>query len=81
MWVATLPTAVFIVSTSLAAWRTRSVPAWVAWAGVAFALLNAAFIAVGPIGWMLLSTLIFSIAWVRRDAPEREASGVVAAAI
>jgi MFS family permease len=81
VWVATLPAAVFIVSTSLAAMRTRVVPAWVAWAGVAFAVLNAAFITVGPIGWMLLWTLIFSVAWVRRGAPEREASGVVAAAV
>jgi hypothetical protein len=81
VWVATLPAAVFIVSTSLAALRTRVVPAWVAWAGVAFAVLNAAFITVGPIGWMLLWTLIFCVAWVRRGASEREAAGVVAAAV
>jgi hypothetical protein len=81
VWVATLPAAVFIVSTSLAAIRTRVVPAWVGWAGFAAAVLNVAFITVGPIGWMLLWTLIFTIAWVRRGTPERLAVGVVAAAV
>jgi len=81
VWVATLPAAVFIVSTSLAALRTRLVPAWVAWAGFAFAVLNAAFITVGPIGWMLLWTLIFCVAWVRRGAPEQGRAGVVAEAV
>jgi hypothetical protein len=81
VWVATLRAAVFIVSTSLAAMRTRVVPAWVGWAGFAAAVLNVAFITVGPIGWMLLWTLIFTIAWVRRGTPERLAVGVVAAAV
>jgi hypothetical protein len=49
--------------------------------GLLYAHRRAMPVTVGPIGWMLLWTLIFSIAWVRRDAPEREASGVVAAAI
>lgn len=81
VWVATLPAAVFIVSTSLAAVRTRVVPAWVGWAGFVAAVLNVAFITVGPIGWMLLWTLVFTIAWVRRGAPERQAMGVAAAAV
>jgi hypothetical protein len=79
--VATLPAAVFIVSTSLAAMRARTIPAWVGWAGFAAAVLNVAFITVGPIGWMLLWTLIFTIAWVRRAAPERQAVGVATAAV
>jgi hypothetical protein len=81
VWVATLPAAVFIFSTSLAAMRARVIPAWVGWAGFAAAVLNAAFITVGPIGWMLLWTLIFSVAWVRRSAPERTAVGVATAAV
>jgi hypothetical protein len=81
VWVATLPAAVFIVSTSLAAMRARTIPAWVGWAGFAAAVLNVAFITVGPIGWMLLWTLIFTIAWVRRAAPERQAVGVATAAV
>ena len=81
VWVATLPAAVFIVSTSLAAMRARVVPAWVGWAGFAAAVLNIAFITLGPIGWMLLWTLIFSVAWVRRGAPHWEPAEVMAAAV
>jgi hypothetical protein len=81
VWVATLPAAVFIISASLAAMRARTIPAWVGWAGFAAAVLNIAFITVGPIGWMLLWTLVFTIAWVRRGTPERLAVGVATAAV